>query len=162
VLSTFVEQRSNLKLLLFAPNSALENRQNFCLLTTNCKFFTISQASRLRIMNNLNKSTTTAASVSGRPAVAGVLRPQEPKLSVTYGGGQALPNSEAEMAAHGKAMAEFDKELARYNEAIEGQSRSRNRGQKRSHHGPSGNGNGNYKNHRCPKSQQVQSVECRT
>jgi hypothetical protein len=60
-----------------------------------------------------------------------------PKLSTTYVGGQALPNSEAELAAYGKAMAEFVKELASYNETIEGLSRSRNR-QKRSHHG---NGN---------------------
>jgi hypothetical protein len=57
-----------------------------------------------------------------------------------------LPNSEAEMAAYGKAMAEYAKEMARYNEAIGGQNRTRTRGPKRSHHGPSqsGNGNGNY------------------
>jgi hypothetical protein len=53
-----------------------------------------------------------------------------------------LDHSEAELEAYGKAMAEFVK-FASYNEAIEGQSRSQNRGQKRSHHGPSGNGNGN-------------------
>jgi hypothetical protein len=60
-----------------------------------------------------------------------------PSLSTTYVGGQALPNSEAELAAYGKAMAEFVKDRASFNEAIEGLSRSR----KRSHHG---NGNGNY------------------
>jgi uncharacterized coiled-coil protein SlyX len=122
-----------------------------------------------------NPSTSTAASVSGRPAAVAFnamptplslpsssrnfsqgrgrghqpsrtpyvprRRPQEPKLSTTYVGGQAQPNSEAELAAYGKAMAEFVKEMASYNEAIEGQSRSRNRGQKCSHHG---SGNGNY------------------
>jgi hypothetical protein len=61
-----------------------------------------------------------------------------PSLSTTYVGGQALPNSEAELAAYGNAMAEFVKDRASFNEAIEGLSRSQNRGQKRSHHG---NGN---------------------
>jgi hypothetical protein len=65
---------------------------------------------------------------------------------VTYAGGHALPNSEAELAAHGKAMIEYNKELAKYNEAIEAQNKSRNRGSKRSHHGPSDKGNGNYNN----------------
>jgi hypothetical protein len=86
-----------------------------------------------------HSSTTTAASVSGRPAT--IAFNAMPSLSTTYVGGQALPNSEAELAAYGKAMAEFAKDRASFNEAIKGQSRSRNRGQKCSHYG---NGNGNY------------------
>jgi hypothetical protein len=74
-------------------------------------------------------------SVSGRPAA--VAFKVMPSLSTTYVGGQALPNSEAELAAYGKAMAEFVKDRASFNEAIKGLSWSRNR----SHHG---NGNGNY------------------
>jgi hypothetical protein len=73
--------------------------------------------------------------VSGRPAA--VAFKAMPSLSTTYVGGQALPNSEAELAAYGKAMAEFVKDRASFNEAIKGLSRSRNR----SHHG---NCNGNY------------------
>jgi hypothetical protein len=97
----------------------------------------------------MNHSSTTTAD-RGRPAAAAFnAMPQEPKLSTTYVGGRALPNSETELAAYGKAMAEFIK-FASYNEAIEGQSRSQNRGQKRSHHGPSGNGNGNYINDSNP------------
>jgi hypothetical protein len=73
--------------------------------------------------------------------------PQEPRLPVTLGpGGLILPNSEAELAAHRNASAEFIKESARYNEAV--QSRSRSSGSlKRSHRDlNSGNGNLNLNN----------------
>jgi hypothetical protein len=52
-----------------------------------------------------------------------------------------MPNSEAELEAYGKAMEEFVKELASYNEVNEGRRSRNHRGPKRSHHGPSGNGN---------------------
>jgi hypothetical protein len=77
-------------------------------------------------------------------------QPQEPQLPVTFAaGGRALPNSEAELAAHAKALIEFKKELEKFNEAIEAL-RSRSRGSKRSHHGPSDKGNGNYNNDSNP------------
>jgi hypothetical protein len=43
-------------------------------------------------------------------------------------------------------MAEYNKEMAKYNEAIEAQYQSRSRGLKRSHHGPNSNNNGNNNN----------------
>jgi hypothetical protein len=67
--------------------------------------------------------------------------PQQPKLSKTYQeGGQVLPNSRAELEAYGKAMEEYVKDLTTFNESKPPRS---HRGSKRSHHGPSGNGN-NY------------------
>jgi hypothetical protein len=98
-------------------------------------------------------STTTAASVSGRPAA--VAFNTMPKLSTTYVGGQALPNSEAEPAVYSKAMAEFVKELASYNETIEGLSRSQNR-QKRSR----GRGNINLIDLNPDSNPDVQHREC--
>jgi hypothetical protein len=51
--------------------------------------------------------------------------PQEPRLPVTLGsGGVILPNSDAELAAHRNASAEFAMESARYNEAVSTRSRS--------------------------------------
>jgi hypothetical protein len=70
--------------------------------------------------------------------------PQQPNLPKTYNGdGTAVPNSMAEMAAYGKAMAEHVKDLARFNEATEVPKSRNHRGPKRSHWGPSGNGNYN-------------------
>jgi hypothetical protein len=71
-------------------------------------------------------------------------RPQVPRLPVTFGpGGLRLPNSDAELSAQRKAMAEFTRESARYDEAIEAQNRSQSR--KRPHRDLS-SGNGNYEN----------------
>jgi hypothetical protein len=85
--------------------------------------------------------------------------PQEPRLPGTLGpGGLILPNSEAELAAHRNASAEFIKESARYNEAVN--SRSRSGSLKRSHRDlNSGNGNinsnnsDNHVNRGCARSQ---------
>jgi hypothetical protein len=72
-------------------------------------------------------------------------------------GGLILPNSEAELAAHRNASAEFIKESARYNEAVN--SRSRSGSLKRSHRDlNSGNGNSinnsdNHVNRGCARSQ---------
>jgi hypothetical protein len=72
--------------------------------------------------------------------------PQEPKLPVTLGqGGQILPNSAAELEAHGRAMAEFGRALAVFNEVVEA-SGSRHRGQKRNNQSQN-SGNGNYPNY---------------
>jgi hypothetical protein len=68
--------------------------------------------------------------------------PQEPRLPVTLGpGGQILPNSEAELAAHRKVKAEFIKDSARYNEA---KSRSTSGGSLKRSHRDLNSGNGNY------------------
>jgi hypothetical protein len=68
----------------------------------------------------------------------------EPRLPVTLGpGGLILPNSDAELAAHRNASAEFAKESARYNEAVN--IRSRSGSLKRSHRDLN-SGNGNFTN----------------
>jgi hypothetical protein len=61
-------------------------------------------------------------------------QPQEPQLSVTFAGGRQLPNSEAELSAYCKAKAEYNKKMAKYNEAIKAH-QSRSHGLKQSHHG---------------------------
>jgi hypothetical protein len=68
-------------------------------------------------------------------------QPQEPKLPVTLAGRRQLPNSEAELAAHSKAMAGYNKEKAKYDEGVEYHGRSR--GLKRSHHDHNSTNNGN-------------------
>jgi hypothetical protein len=74
-----------------------------------------------------------------------------PQMPVTVSGGRRQPNSDAELAAYRKAMAEFNKETDKYNEAVRAQSRSQSRGNnlKRSHRdltGGNGTGNGNFDN----------------
>jgi hypothetical protein len=65
---------------------------------------------------------------------------------VTLGqGGQILPNSAAELEAHGRAMAEFGRALAAFNEVVEARG-SRHRGQKRINQSQN-SGNGNYSNY---------------
>jgi hypothetical protein len=82
----------------------------------------------------------------------------EPRLPVTLGpGGLILPNSAAELAAHRNASAEFIKESARYNEAVN--NRSRSGSLKRSHrdlnteNGNLQNNSDNHVNGGCARSQ---------
>jgi hypothetical protein len=71
--------------------------------------------------------------------------PQEPRLPVTLGsGGVILPNSDAELAAHRIASAEFAKESDRYNKAANTRSRSTSSSLKRNHRDLN-SGNGNFK-----------------
>jgi hypothetical protein len=78
----------------------------------------------------------------GQAGTPYVRQPLEPRLPVTYtSGGQIIPNSGAELAAYGKAMAAYGMDLAHF----EAHSKpKRTRGPHRAHHGPSGNGNFNF------------------
>jgi hypothetical protein len=104
-----------------------------------------------RTPNSVNPSSSRSSSSRGsgrypsRTSYAPRRRPQEPQLPKTLVGDRIQPNSEAELSAHVKAMAEFEKEMATYNEAIEaGRSRG-NCGLKCSNQGQnSGNGNNSY------------------
>jgi hypothetical protein len=98
-------------------------------------------------------SSSSSSSIRGRGQGRGrdrgqagtpyVRQPLEPKLPVTYtSGGQVIPNSGAELAAYGKAMAAYGMDLAHF----EASKTKRTRGPHRAHHGPSGNGNFNFFN----------------
>jgi hypothetical protein len=104
-----------------------------------------------RTPNSVNPSSSRSSSSRGsgrypsRTSYAPRRRPQEPQLPKTLVGDRIQPNSEAELSAHVKAMAEFEKEMATYNEAIEAGGSRGNRGLKRSNQGQnSGNGNNSY------------------